>query len=93
MIDWTAEVAGVIQRVYGDASQTVLDHRCAGQVLAVLREAGWLAPDDVARLVLAAGGEIRVPDRLRGDPLDGYRLFQHEEQADRCIVVRAVQGG
>lgn len=91
-VDWTAEVAAVIQRVYGDATQSVLDVRCARAVLEMLQERCWLPPDDAARLVIAVGGEVRLSDRLRMDPLDGYQLSRYESQVDHAIVIRASCG-
>lgn len=60
-------VAGVIQRVYGDATQTVLDRRAASEILTALRGAGWTSLDEVAMLIEAAGGEITVPRRILSD--------------------------
>lgn len=54
----------VIQRVYGDASRTVLDRRAASEIVKALRERGWASLDEVALLIDAAGGEIVVPSRL-----------------------------
>lgn len=63
----TDMVAEVIQRVYGDATQTVLDRRAASEIVAALRTAGWASLDEVALLIEAAGGEITVPGRMLSD--------------------------
>ena len=60
----TQAVMDVLQRVYGDATQTVLDHQAASEVIAELRRRGWASLDDVARIIVAAGGEVTIPDRL-----------------------------
>lgn len=66
----TKIVQDVIQRVYGDATQTALDHEAAVEILRALRAAGWASLDEVAVLIEAAGGSITVPDRLMGDGRD-----------------------
>lgn len=60
-------VTEVIQRVYGDATQTVLDQKAASEILDALRSAGWASLDEIAILIEAAGGEIVVPHRLAFD--------------------------
>ena len=57
-------VRDALQTGYGDATQTVLDDRVAGQVIQSLRDRGWCSPDEVAAIVLAAGGEVTVPDEI-----------------------------
>lgn len=61
MSDDRSAVRNALQTGYGDAAQTVLDDRVAGSVLGALRERGWMSIEEVGALVLAAGGEIRVP--------------------------------
>jgi hypothetical protein len=63
-------VASVIQRVYNDASQTVLDRQAASEIVTALQEAGWASLDDVGRLIDAAGGEIVVPGEILHDVRD-----------------------
>jgi hypothetical protein len=58
----TEIVAAALQRGYGDATQTVLDHRVAREVIKALREVGWCSPDEVALIVEAAGGSVTVSD-------------------------------
>lgn len=60
-------VADVIQRVYGDATQTALDRQAAREIVAALRQAGWASLDEVAMLIQAAGGEIIVPADILSD--------------------------
>ena len=62
-----AAVRNTIQRVYGDATQTVLDEQAAREVISTLRELGWASLDEVAVLIEAAGGSITVPDHLMFD--------------------------
>ena len=63
-------VANVIQRVYGDTTQTVLDRQAASEIVTALRNAGWASLDDVARLIDAAGGEVVVPRNILADSCD-----------------------
>lgn len=63
----TQIIRDVIQRVYEDATQTVLDQQAAREIIAALRAAGWASFDEVAVLIEAAGGSITVPDRLMHD--------------------------
>lgn len=61
MIEQTiSDVRGIIQRTYGDATQTVLDDRCARAIVAHLHHLGWASPAEVARVVAAAGGQVDV---------------------------------
>lgn len=60
-------VAGVIQRIYGDATQTVLDRRAAREIVAALRSAGWASLDEVAMLIEAAGGTVTIPGNIMRD--------------------------
>lgn len=70
-------VRDVIQRVYGDATQTVLDDRAASEIVAALREMGWASIDEVGRLIAAAGGEVTISDRLM---LSGEEYVVTKEQ-------------
>lgn len=67
-----AEVRAVIQRVYGDATQTVLDHRAAEAIVSALLAAYWIPPTALAGVVLGVGGQAAMDLR----PLDGgYELL------------------
>jgi hypothetical protein len=71
-----AEVRSVIQRVYGDATQTVLDHRAAEAIVSALLAAYWIPPTALAGVVLGAGGQAAMDLR----PLDGgYELLTWRE--------------
>lgn len=67
-LDYTQEVADVLQREYGDASQTVLDRKVAAAIIHHLREIGWFSPDEVRAVVASAGGRIDVQERHLVDP-------------------------
>ena len=60
----TDVVVDTIQRVYGDATQTVLDREAAREIVSALRAAGWASLDEVALLIDAAGGSVTVPKHL-----------------------------
>ncbi len=65
-----ADVCQIIQRAYGDASQTVLDRECALAIIRHLREEGWSPPETVAAIVAAAGGRVEVSDDLLAEDHD-----------------------
>jgi hypothetical protein len=75
-------VRDVIQRVYGDATQTVLDQRAASEIVTAFRAAGWASLDEVAVLIEAAGGSITVPHRLMMDGRDRQVTRQDDFAAD-----------
>jgi hypothetical protein len=76
-------VRDVIQRAYGDATQTPLDHQAASEIVTALRSMGWASLNEVALLIEAAGGSIKVSSRQmlhsservveRMDEYDGVR--------------------
>jgi hypothetical protein len=63
-------IRNALQRGYGDATQTVLDDRVAGDVLSTLRERGWASLDEVAAIIHAAGGEVRLDDEAMRHIMD-----------------------
>lgn len=63
----TDVVARVIQRLYDNATEVVLDREVASEIVKALRDVGWASLNDVARLIEAAGGEIVVPGEILGD--------------------------
>lgn len=63
-LDARLVVQDVIQRVYGDATQTTLDCEAATEIVRALRGMGWASLDDVGMLIEAVGGEITVPHRV-----------------------------
>jgi len=86
-----AAIRATLQQGYGDATQTVLDDKVAGDVLSTLRERGWASIQEVGALILAAGGEIRLTDAVmmtlyRGDAIE---VEVHEDPLTRDKVFRA----
>lgn len=82
-------VRDTLQKGYGDATQTVLDDRVAGDILQTLRERGWASLDVVAAIIDAAGGEVRLTEAgfmrvgledveviVHEDPLTGDRVLR-----------------
>lgn len=67
-MDSARAIADVLQREYGDATQTVLDLRVAGAIVAELRALGWADPGEVRAIVAAAGGRVEVPESILRDP-------------------------
>jgi len=74
MDEETIEMIGrVIQNVYGDATQTVLDRQCAKAIVTSMREAGWMPHNEVASILLAAGGKVEI-GRLSDVVLPGDKV-------------------
>lgn len=57
-------VAEALRDGYGDAVTTLRDRQVAADVIDALRDAGWVGPDEVWRLVRSAGGHVRIHDAL-----------------------------
>lgn len=82
--------ADAIQRTYGDASQTALDHQAASAVVSDLRAAGWASPSEVAAIVAAAGGKVVLTDEhMRAMLNDRYELMVHEDGPTLNKVIQA----
>lgn len=78
-----AGIADTIQRVYGDATQTALDRRAAEEIWRFLKARGVAPFSTMAAVVVAAGGEITIPENVlvdlpatitRYDQFDGVKL-------------------
>jgi hypothetical protein len=69
-------ITDVIQRVYGDATQSALDHRAASEIWRHLTERGVIPPSLIAAIVESAGGEVIVPSRVILDPPDQLWLSE-----------------
>ena len=81
-------IANTIQRVYGDAMQTVLDRQAAEEIFNYLRSHGMAPLSVVAAIVKAAGGRVVVPDTLLLDPPAEIRVTPAPEQFARIIEIR-----
>lgn len=82
------DIVDILQQGYGDNSTTPLDRAVANRIVTYLAEKGWMHPSEVAYMVKAAGGEIRVNLAvLTDDPPLLYR--QHDFPMDQ-YVFRAV---
>lgn len=57
------ELMDIIANGYGSAPGA-MDRAIAGRLLQHLEARGWINPNEVAIMVKAAGGEIRVPEQL-----------------------------
>lgn len=80
-------IADTLQRVYGDATQTFLDRQAAREIWKWLRKQGIATPQEVAVVVEAAGGEVRVTQRGQVDdrPIE---LIVGEAFDDKVIRAR-----
>ncbi len=80
------EITDIIQKGYGDNSTTPLDRAVANQIVNYLYKNGWMDLAAVAKLVDAAGGEVRVSvDKLMNDsPL----LYRYDDQMTGDIVFK-----
>lgn len=68
-------IRDTIQRVYGDATQTVLDDRAAREIWKYLLSVGVMPVSGVAMIVAAAGGKVTVTDDLLLDPPAEYTVM------------------
>lgn len=59
-----SQLMDIIQQGYGDTTKTALDKTVATNIVNHLYNAGWVAPQELAVMVKAAGGEIVVPENL-----------------------------
>ena len=84
------DVMDIIANGYGSIP-TGLDRAIASRVINYFYEKGWMNSQDIAFLVKAAGGEIRVSEKdLAGDeflywyddPATGERVFQSRSKED-----------
>lgn len=85
------EVMDIIAHGYGSAP-TGLDRTIASQVIDYFYRKGWMNSEDIAWLVKAAGGEIRVKvDDVVGqspllivydDPMTNEKVFRIRERID-----------
>lgn len=84
------DVMDIIANGYGSIP-TGLDRAIASRVVNYFYEKGWMNAQDIAFLVKAAGGEIRVAEKdLSGDeflywyddPETGERVFQSRSKED-----------
>lgn len=83
-------VRDVIQRGYGDATQTILDDQVAGNILTELKTRGWISLQEVGAIVAASGGEVRVTVK---DIMTSYKVTSYQEidTRDRIIKVEVEQ--
>lgn len=61
------DVMDIIANGYG-STPTGIDRSIASRVVAYFYDKGWMSPTDVAYLVEAAGGDIRVSEELAAKP-------------------------
>lgn len=89
-------VRDALQAGYGDATQSILDDRVAGDVLDALREHGWASLTEIAAIILAAGGEVRISEMDYSRALDAANrgdlaVTAHEDYSTRERVLRVVR--
>lgn len=85
-----AAIRGTLQAGYGDATQTVLDDRVAGAVLSTLRERGWASLDEMALVIMAAGGEIRITHKMQAALRAESVIETYDDGATGDRVLRVV---
>ena len=81
------EVMDIIANGYGSVPSG-LDRAIASRVVAYFEDKGWVSPEDIAYLVQAAGGEIRVTESalLTEAPL----LQWQRDPESNDMVVRSI---
>ena len=91
-------IAETLQRVYGDATQTVLDRKAAREVFKVCTEMGMAPLSSVAAIIAAAGGRVTVPHDLlidgptevtRIDEIDGITFKVSTAQGNRTPALHS----
>jgi hypothetical protein len=70
------------------SSPGAIERAIATKVVAYFQERGWLSATDVAYLVEAAGGEIRVPESLTLDPAP--LLQWTNDPANGEMIIRSI---
>jgi hypothetical protein len=84
------EVMDIIANGYGSIP-TGLDRAIASRVVDYFYRKGWMNSQDIAYLVKAAGGEVRVSEEILSedillywydDPATGERVFQSRSKSD-----------
>jgi len=83
----TQDICNIIQRVYGDATQTFLDEAAARAIVQHI-EGEFASMEMVAAIVMAAGGRVVVPRSLLEEPLE-IRVFYPAEFPTDIIEVSA----
>lgn len=81
-------VCDVIQRVYGDATQTALDYKAATEIVVALGQAGWAAPEDIALLIKAAGGQVEITRKMREEFDRNWTIERWDDPATDSTTVR-----
>ena len=81
-------IADTIQRVYGDATRTVLDERAAREIWKYLLLQGMARASDVALIVEAAGGEVHISRSSLVDHPPELVMFECEPDGDRVVKTR-----
>lgn len=77
-------IVEILNRAYGDNATSALDRIAAGEILSELVNLGWVSSEEIAYLVDAAGGEIRIPEDLLTSP--SPRLLQYRSEMTNEIV-------
>lgn len=85
------DITEIIQRGYGDSSISQLDRTVAHNIVNYLTTRGWMSPGEVAYLVEAAGGEIRVPENLITRPPKALTRYQNPAVAEAEFVFRTTE--
>ena len=81
-------VRDIIQRVYGDATQTVLDDTAATAVISALRRVGWASPEETALLIKAAGGQVTITRTMQEEIGPGWQVERWDDPTTDSTVVR-----
>lgn len=81
------DVMDILQQGYQNTSSTPLDRTVATRVVKYFIENGWLNAGEVAHIVKAAGGEVRIPERqlIESSPY----LVSYTDQGTMDIVFKS----
>lgn len=77
-------ITEILNRAYGDNATSALDRIAAGEILSELINLGWTSNEEIAYLVDAAGGEIRITEDSLNE--SAPRLLQYRDHLSNTIV-------
>lgn len=76
------QISEILNESYGANATGPLDRMTSNKIIALILNLGWASSEEIAYLVDAAGGEIRVPEKalhLDPPPLLRYRNDANDE--------------
>lgn len=88
--DTKQTIMDTIQRVYGDASQSLLDRKAAVEIVKDFERLGWMDPFTLRAIVAAAGGKIVLESDQLMDPPEELLLYEQMDPPAHVLRTRRV---